>query len=188
MGAAVARAARALAAGKLVVYPTDTLLGLGARASDGSAVSRLERAKARPAGQPLSIAFSSTEEVERWADLTPTGRRWMRRHLPGPYTVLLEPSARARTTFAPSIVPDSGALAVRVPDHPVARELARRVGPLVATSANRHGQPPARTAAEARRRLGSQVAVYLAAVPAPSGRPSTFVDLRGTRPLVRARG
>jgi len=187
MGPALARASRALAAGKLVVYPTDTLLGLGVRASDPAAVAHLDEVKQRAPGQPLSIAVSSTEEVEPWADLTPTARRWMRRHLPGPYTVLLRPSAHARATLAASIVPDGGAIAVRVPDHPVARALARRAGPVVATSANRHGSPPARTVAAARRAFGSAVAVYLAAEPAPAGRPSTFVDLQGSEPTVRAR-
>ncbi len=188
MDAAVARAADALARGGLVVYPTDTLLGFGAAAADRGAVSRLERFKARPAGQPLSVALSSTEEVETWSVVDPAARRWMRRHLPGPYTVLLRPSRRARQRFAPSIVPVGGAIAVRVPDHPIARELARRAGPVVATSANRHGDPPCRTAAQARRVWGDAVAVYLETGPAPSGRPSEFVDLRGATPRLRPRG
>lgn len=187
MVARVATAARALAAGRLVVYPTDTLLGLGARATDRRAVARLEALKERPAGQPLSVALSSTEEVEEWADLTPAARRWARRHLPGPYTVLVRPSPWATHRLPPSVVPPGGALAARVPDHPVARELARRVGPIVATSANRHGALPCRTVDAARRAFRSQVAVYVPAHPAPSGRPSTLVDLRHDppRPLRR---
>ncbi|HTS33711.1 MAG TPA: L-threonylcarbamoyladenylate synthase [Thermoplasmata archaeon] len=182
MVARLAEAARALAAGRAVVYPTDTLYGLGARATDRRAVARLEALKGRPAGQPLSVAVSSVEELERWAELSPVARRWVRRHLPGPYTVLLAPSAHARRYLSPSVLPSRGGLAVRVPDHPVARELARRVGPVVATSANRHGEPPCRSTAAARRTFGSRVAVYLAGLPAPSGRPSTLVDLRGPRP------
>jgi L-threonylcarbamoyladenylate synthase len=69
-----------------------------------------------------------------------------------------------------------------VPDHPVARELARRCGPIVATSANRHGTPPARTVAEARRAFGSDVSIYLTGGPAPAGRPSDLVDLSGGGP------
>lgn len=182
MVAAVAAAARALAAGRSVVYPTDTLLGLGARATDRRAVDRLEALKGRPTGQPLSVALSSTEELERWAELTPPARRWIRRHLPGPYTVLLRPSRRAARRFPSSVVPPGGALAVRVPDHPIARDLARRAGPLVATSANPHGSPPCRSVAAARRTFGDRVAAYLPARPAPSGLPSTFVDLRGRTP------
>lgn len=182
MVARVAEAARALVAGELVVYPTDTLLGLGARATDRRAVARLEALKARPSGQPLSVAVSSVEELERWADLSPTARRWARRHLPGPFTVLVPPSRWAARRLPRSIVPSGGALAARVPDHSLARELARRVGPVVATSANRHGLPPCPSVPAARRMFGSAVAVYLPARPAPSGRPSTLVDLRGDAP------
>ena len=182
MAARVAHAARALRGGELVVYPTDTLLGLGANASDRRAVARLEALKGRPTGQPLSIALSSTEELDRWAELTPVARSWTRRHLPGPYTVLVPPSPWARRHLPPSIVPPGGAIGLRVPDHPLARELARQVGPVVATSANRHGHPPTPSVACARRTFRNQVAAYVPARPAPSGRPSVFVDLRGDAP------
>jgi len=186
MDDALAAAARALAAGGLVVYPTDTLLGLGARATDRRAVARLESTKGRT-GQPLSVAVSSFEELDTWADLSPSARRWVRRHLPGPFTVLVPPSALATRTFPTTLVPPNGALAIRIPDHPAARELARRAGPIVATSANHHGQPPCRTVAEARRSFGPRVAAYVRSGPAPSGHPSTFVDLRGHRPRPVAR-
>jgi len=175
------RAARALAAGELVVFPTDTLLGLGARAGDADAVAALAEAKARPGAQPLSAAVSSLEEVERYGRLAPPARAFVRRHLPGPYTILLAPTAEARRWLAPA-VSGGPTIGLRVPDHPVARELARRVGPVVATSANRHGAPPARSVAEARRAFGRAVRVYLPPTPAPSGRPSSIVDLTGGRP------
>jgi L-threonylcarbamoyladenylate synthase len=184
MGPTLADAVRALARGELVVYPTDTLLGLAASATDRSAVRRLERAKERPAGQSLSVALSSPEEVEVWGTLSIGSRAWARRHLPGPYTLLVPPTPRAFRTLGPSLVPARGLLAVRVPDHPVARELARRAGPITATSANLHGRAPARTSAEARRAFGDRVAVYLPASPRPSGRPSTLVNLSGDRPAL----
>ncbi len=183
MGPTVAAAARALASGELVVYPTDTLLGLGVRASDRAAVSRLERAKGRPSGQPISIAVSSLAELEALGTLSAMARRFVRTHLPGPYTVLVRPSPRARRTLAPRLFADGRTIGIRVPDHAVARELARRAGPLTATSANHHGAPPCRTVREARRAFGGAVRVFLAAVPAPSGAPSTLVDL--TRSEVR---
>jgi L-threonylcarbamoyladenylate synthase len=183
----VERAVRALREGKLVVYPTDTLVGLGARAEDSAAVERLLEAKARPSTTPLSVALSSYDEVEPWAEVTAPRRAWMRRHLPGPYTALLPASDAARTTFAPSVLSPSGAIGIRIPDHPLARTLAELVGPLTSTSANRHGDPPARTVAEARRIFGSEVAVYLDGAPAPSGRPSTLVDLTGTKPRTLSR-
>ncbi len=181
MGTALADAAQALREGGLVVYPTETLLGLGALARHRGAVARLVAAKGRSPSQPISVCVSSTEEVERYARVSPAARRFLRRHLPGPFTVLLTPSAVARRAFAPSV----GGLATigfRVPDHPVARELARRAGPITATSANRHGETTARTVAQARRSLGSSVRVYLSAGPRGSGKPSTLVDLIGEEP------
>ncbi|HTT15473.1 MAG TPA: L-threonylcarbamoyladenylate synthase [Thermoplasmata archaeon] len=180
MGATVADAARALAAGALVVYPTDTLWGLAARADDRSALDRLVAAKGRAPDQPISVAVSALDEVEPFAELSPWARGFLRGHLPGPYTVLVRPSARARRALAPAVA-SGPTIGFRVPDHPLARELARRAGPITATSANRHGAPPARSLAEARRTLGSAVAVYLAGGPAPTGRPSTLVDLTGPR-------
>jgi L-threonylcarbamoyladenylate synthase len=187
MGAALTHAVHALRGGGLVVYPTDTLLGLGALARHRGAVSRLVAAKGRSPAQPISVCVSSTEEVERYAEVSPAARRFLRRHLPGPFTVLLTPSPVARRSLAPSV----GGLATigfRVPDHPVARELARQVGPITATSANRHGAPPARTVAGARRALGRTVSVYLPDLPPGSGQPSTVVDLIGPEPREIVRG
>ncbi len=186
MGATVADAARALAAGRLVVYPTDTLLGLAARASDRRAVEQLVSLKGRAPLQPISVAVSSTEEIEPLATVSPTGRRFVRTHLPGPFTVLLTPSPHARRALAPSVV-FGRAIGVRVPDHPVARELARLAGPITATSANPHGAPPSATIADARRAFGRAVSVYLVARPAPSLRPSALVDLTGPVPRALAR-
>jgi L-threonylcarbamoyladenylate synthase len=178
MGATVADAARALGAGRLVVYPTDTLLGVAARATDRRAVDRLIALKGRAPGQPISLAVSSLEEIEPLSVLAPGARRFLRTRLPGPYTVLVRPSARARRSLAPAVA-GGETLGVRVPDHPLARELARRAGPITATSANPHGTAPARSVAAARTFFGTSVAVYLTGGPAPSGRPSTLVDLTG---------
>ncbi|MCI4336319.1 MAG: L-threonylcarbamoyladenylate synthase, partial [Thermoplasmata archaeon] len=158
-----------------------------ARATDATAVARLLAAKGRSAGQPVSIVVSSTEEIERWTQLDAPRRAFVRAELPGPVTLLLPSSAEARLLLAPGIVSESGVLGIRVPDHPVARELARRVGPITATSANRHGAHAARTPAEARSALGRQVQVYLDGEPRPRGRPSALVDLTGARPLRRDR-
>jgi len=181
MGSSAEVGARALLAGRLVVHPTDTLYALAARALDRSAVARLVAVKGRPSGRPLSVAVSSVEELERWAELSPLARRFVREELPGPYTVLLPPSVESRRTLAPEVAAGP-AIGLRVPDHPLALELARRAGPIVATSANRSGEPPLRDLRQARRILGRAVAAYVTAPPTPSGRPSTVVDLTGARP------
>lgn len=183
----VADAARALRAGKLVAYPTDTLYGLAARASDSRAVDRLARVKGRPPRQPTSVMVSSVPELEALATLRPAGRRFVRLHLPGPFTVLVRPSPLARRTLARALFGPRGTLGLRVPDHPTARELGRRAGAVTATSANRHGEPPAHHLRDAAARFGREVAVYLRGGPAPSGRPSTLVDLSGPTPRPVAR-
>lgn len=175
-------AVRALNAGELVVYPTDTLLGLGARALDPGAVSKLIEAKGRAPTQPLSVAVGSYEEAEPWTQLSPARRAELRDRLPGPYTLLIPSSVLARRELAPAVLGPEGTLGLRIPDHPIARALAARCGPIVSTSANRHGEPPARTPAEARDAFGDRVQVYLPARPPPSGRPSELIDLTGARP------
>ncbi|MHB8351481.1 MAG: L-threonylcarbamoyladenylate synthase [Thermoplasmata archaeon] len=180
-------AAAALRHGRLVVYPTDTLWGLAARAPDPRAVALLFEAKRRPPGLPVSLAVSSLEEIEPWTELPETVRSFLRRELPGPLTVLLPPSGAARRRLPPGLLGPGGALAVRIPDHPVARELARRAGPITATSANRHGEPEAASLGEVRRALGRRVAVYLNGAPRPSLVPSRIVDLTGPVPSDVAR-
>jgi L-threonylcarbamoyladenylate synthase len=179
MPTAVDRAVRALRGGGLIVYPTDTLYGLGASAVNPEAVRRLTDAKARPDGMPISVAVSSHEEVEPWVDWGPGARALARRVLPGPYTLLVPSSRAGRRELAPGILGPDGSLGVRIPAHPVARTLARRVGPITCTSANRHGLPPGPRLRDARAQLGSRVDVYLDMRPPPSGRPSTVIDLRG---------
>jgi len=186
MGDGLAGAVRSLRHGNLVVYPTDTLLGLGAVASDRRAVRRLLTAKGRSERQPISVCVSSTEELERYAKLSAGARRFVRGHLPGPYTVLLAPSREGQRRFAPAIA-GFRAIGFRIPDHPVARALACRAGPVTATSANRHGQPPARSIPEARRSLGRAVSHYLPAMPPGNGTASTLVDLTGPEPRWVAR-
>jgi L-threonylcarbamoyladenylate synthase len=178
----VDRAVRALDRGELVVYPTDTLLGIGARADRPEAVARLLEAKGRPARTPLSVAVSSYEEIEPWTVLDPSARSVARDRLPGPYTLILRASPRARRELAGPVLGPGGTVGLRIPDHPTARALAHRCGPIVSTSANRHGQPPARSLSAARAAFGDRVRVYLAAQPAPSGRPSEILDLTGARP------
>jgi L-threonylcarbamoyladenylate synthase len=182
------RAVRALGRDQLVVYPTDTLLGLGARADRPDAVGRLVALKGRPPTSPLSFMVGSYEALEPWAELTETARAAVRTLLPGPYTLLVPASPTARRRLAPEVLGGRGTVGIRIPDHPVARALARRAGPVVSTSANLHGSPPVATVGEARRGFGAAVVVYLPARPAPTGRPSSIVDLTGERPTVHRRG
>ncbi len=181
-------ALRAVERGQPIVYPTDTLWGLGVRPNDRRAVARLYALKGRPEGMPVSVAVSSYEELEPWVVLSPERRGIVRATLPGPYTFLLPATPRARRVFVASILGGGGTLGIRIPDHPIARRLLARTGPLTATSANPHGRPPGRSLSEARRAFGSGVGAYVDGLPLPSGRPSHIVALTGTRPRPVRRG
>jgi L-threonylcarbamoyladenylate synthase len=185
---ALATAVSALARGQIVVYPTDTLYGLGGRASSLRAVNRVLEAKERPGGAPLSIAVSSTEEIEPIAELTAPRRSWIRRMLPGPVTVILPASTSARRRLASPVFGAGGTIGVRVPNHPIARELARLAGPITCTSANLHGRPPCDSLAAARRTFGEAVGAYVDGDPKPSGSPSMIVDLTRDVPAFVPRG
>lgn len=190
MGArSIERAAARLQEGGLVIYPTDTLYGIGADAFNAAAVERLIEVKGRSARQPISLAVSSFEELESLARISNPVRAFLRSNLPGPLTVLLPPApGLERRGLAAPILGGRETIGVRLPDHPLARALAQAVGPITATSANRHGEKPCRTIAEARRTFGDAIDLYVDGPPRPRGVPSNLVDLSGPGgPRLRSR-
>ena len=133
-------AVAALRRGDLVVYPTETVYGLGADALEPEAIERVFEAKGRSRDKPLSMALPESAAAADYTRMTERERRFCDRFLPGPVTVLVE-----RTDRVPDVLVDGGdRVGIRVPDHGLARELARRTGPITATSANRSGEPSAR--------------------------------------------
>ena len=137
-------AVAAIRRGDLVVYPTETVYGLGANALDAEAIERVFEAKGRPRDRPLSMGLAERSAAAEYTRMTDRERRFCERFLPGAVTVLLE-----RTDRVPDALVDGGErVGVRVPDHELARELARRTGPITATSANRSGTRNARRAEE----------------------------------------
>lgn len=137
---ALDRAAAAVADGDLVVYPTETVYGLGADALDPAAVERVFAAKRRPHDRPVSLAVPAVDDIAEVASPSDRERVFCEAFLPGPVTVLLE----RRPVVPDVLVAGSDRVGVRVPDHDLARSLAERTGPLTATSANVSGGPSAR--------------------------------------------
>jgi L-threonylcarbamoyladenylate synthase len=166
---------QALDAGRLIVYPTDTLYGLGCDPFDGRAVERVFAVKRRPADQPIALALAHPDQIPTYASVSPISRGFIAKHLPGPVTILLRATAEAP---AP-LVSAGGLLGIRVPDHPVARSFAKAFGPITTTSANLHGGPSPATCEAARRQLGDAVDLYIDCGPAPHGTESTIVDVSG---------
>ena len=131
----VRRAAAAVADGELVVYPTETVYGLGGDALDPDAVERVFDLKGRDRSNPLSLGVASVDDALRHARPTEFAVAFARAFLPGPVTVVVE-----RGDAVPdALTAGSDRVGLRVPDQPVARALLRETGPLTATSANVSG-------------------------------------------------
>ena len=131
----VRRAAAAVADGELVVYPTETVYGLGGDALDSDAVERVFDLKRRDRSNPLSLGVASVDRALRHARPTEFAVAFARAFLPGPVTVVVE-----RGDAVPdALTAGSDRVGIRVPDQPVARALLRETGPLTATSANVSG-------------------------------------------------
>jgi L-threonylcarbamoyladenylate synthase len=173
----VRRAAEILRAGGLVAFPTETVYGLGADASNAAAMARLYRVKGRPADHPVIVHFESMERALAWARDVPSEARILaERFWPGPLTLILKRSDKAKD-FVTGGQPSVG---LRVPSHPVAQELLKAFGGgIAAPSANRFGRVSPTTAAHVREDLGGDVDLVLEGGPSEIGIESTIVDLSG---------
>lgn len=184
-GDAIDTATRAVQSGQLVVLPTDTVYGIGADAFDSAAVADLLAAKGRGRDMPVPVLVGSWDTIEGLVTYVPAQMRALiEAFWPGGLTMVVE--------HAPSLAWDlgdsRGTVAVRMPLHPVALELLERTGPMAVSSANRSGQPPARTAADAQQQLGDSVQVYLDGGPAAVGVASTIIDVTTETPRVLREG
>ena len=183
--AAHAAAAEAVAAGEVIVLPTDTVYGVGAQATSGAAVQRLLDAKQRGRDFPPPVLVAEVGMVGALAaGVDERVHRLAEAFWPGALTVVL----RARDSLRMDLGERGDTIAVRVPDHDFTRELLRRTGPLAVSSANVHGQDAALTIADAEAQLGDSCSVYLDAGAMSGPVPSTIVDLTGPRARVLRAG
>ncbi len=184
----VHQAVEVLTAGQLVAFPTETVYGVAARALDPRAVGRLLEAKGRRPGHALTLAvYSATQARDYVPDMSRLAQRLARRCWPGPLTLVLADShpeglSRRLPPEVQKAVCPQGTLGLRVPGHPLVLEVLRMTaGPLVLTSANRTGQPEARTAQQVLEALGEQLALILDDGPTRFGQPSAVVRVEGSR-------
>ena len=182
----VDEAVEVLRNGGVAAIPTDTVYGLAAHGLDAAAVGRVFEVKGRPVGMALPLLLADTRDLPLCCvDVPDSALSLAAAFWPGSLTLVLR-----RSDAVPDIVAAGGAtVAVRVPDHPVPREIARRLGsPITGTSANRSGLPPATTAAEVREQVGDRVDYVLEGGSVCSGVPSTVLDLTGPEPVIVRQG
>lgn len=169
----------------LVLYPTDTLYGLGVNALSEVAVRKVFEVKGRDFKKPISIAVSSLDEAKKYAKFNSTALKLAKKFLPGPITLILP----AKKKFPWMLTQGKDKIGIRIPDNKVALELLKKSKvPLTATSANiSRGKNPV-TAAEARRQIGKKVDLILDAGGCKYGKPSTVVEVKRNKAMILREG
>lgn len=177
--AALAHAGDAIRAGRLVAFPTETVYGLGADATNGEAVARIFAAKGRPSFNPLIVHIASLADAEKLGIFSDVARRLALDFWPGPLTIVV--NRQPGTPISDLVSAGLPSLALRMPDHPVAQALlAASQRPLAAPSANRSGHVSATTADHVAADLGDAVSVILDGGATRHGLESTVVDATGS--------
>lgn len=184
--AEIARAASLLRAGRLVVFPTETVYGLGANALDPEAVARIYAVKRRPATSPLIVHVASIEMaqslVRNWPE---TSDRLARKFWPGPLTLVIEKQIEKQPSIPNIVTAGLPSVGLRMPAHPIALALIEAAGvPLAAPSANRFTELSPTTADHVRRSLGNEVELILDGGPCTVGIESTVLSLAGPIPTL----
>lgn len=192
-------AAQVIRRGGLVIFPTETVYGLGADAFNAAAVAEIFRVKGRPEGKPLIVHVSKKYMINLLArDIPRVARKLVKKFWPGPLTLILQSRASILTLVSGSSAfmlhsmkaqrSTKRTVAVRMPDHPVALALIRAAGPLAAPSANLSGQKPPTRVSEIPKALLKRVDLVLDAGPTTVKVPSTVLDLTVSPPKVLREG
>lgn len=177
------RAGAALAAGRLVAFPTETVYGLGGDATDGRAVAAIFAAKGRPSFNPLIVHVTDLAAAERLGVFSEAARALAARFWPGPLTLVLP--RRADAGVSELVSAGLPSLAIRVPAHPVARAVLAAAGcPVAAPSANPSGRVSPTTAQHVRAGLDGRVDLIVDGGRCAVGVESTVLDLTGATPTI----
>ena len=177
---ALERAVAHMRGGGLLVLPPDPVYGIGAPAADAAAVARLLAVKGRGRRMPPPVLAAGSDQLDGViAGAPPAARALMEAFWPGALTLVLDAAPGLEWDLGET----GGTVAVRVPDHPLARAVLRATGPMAVTSANRTGERPATDADAARRAFPRRDVLVLDGGPTPGPVPSTIISLAGERAL-----
>jgi L-threonylcarbamoyladenylate synthase len=174
----------AILEGQVVGLPTDTVYGIGVDPFNFDAVATLFELKVRPADKPIGLLVATLEQAQEIGEIESEAQALAREHWPGALTLIVTPKVVMADWVGDQ---QRRTIGIRVPDHPVARELLELSGPLAVTSANESGGPEAMSDRDARDMFGGRVAVYIEGT-APGGEASTVVDVTGASPAVLRQG
>jgi L-threonylcarbamoyladenylate synthase len=175
----LAPAAARLRQGGIVAFPTDTFYGLAVDPCSDAAVRALFSLKGRAPAAAIPLIAASLAQVEAWCELGPASRALAAAFWPGPLSLICD----APSAVAVAVHGGRRTVAIRVPDHPVARALAEAFGaPVTATSANRSGEPAASRASDVP--WPDDAVLVIDAGPTAGGAPSTIVDARASAPVL----
>jgi len=180
--AAIDEAVAVLRRGGLVAFPTETVYGLGADASNPAAIRKLYAAKGRPADHPVIVHLADVTQLDRWTrELTPVAKKLAARFWPGPLTMILQ---RAPGVID-AVTGGQDTVGIRVPSHPVAHRLLEKFGGgIAAPSANRFGRVSATLGEHVRREFGDAVDFVFDEGACDVGIESTIVDATGGAPVL----
>jgi L-threonylcarbamoyladenylate synthase len=185
-------AVAALRGGGIVALPTDTVYGIGVSLDTPGGIERLFAAKSRPPDKAIALLLADVEQAGEIGELAPAARALATAFWPGALTLVVPrrtdralPAALTGGDLAPGAIPTVG---LRVPNHDAPRALARALGPLPTTSANRSGEPEARDADEIERLLGGSIDLVLDGGPTSGGPASTVVDVTAEAPRILRAG
>lgn len=161
----VSKAVRLIINGGIVIFPTETVYGIGAGLNNTKALEKIFRIKGRPSDKPLTAHIARFSDVDKLAKNVPNSARvLMKKFWPGPLTIVLRGRHSRKT------------VGIRMPDHPIALALIRAVGPIAAPSANFHNQKPPRSVKEIDPRLARLVDIVLDGGKCKIGKASTVLD------------
>ena len=181
-----AAAIRALHDGGVVGLPTDTVYGIGVSLATPGGIERLFAAKGRPPDRAIALLLADAGQAAEIGVLDRVAAALAKAFWPGGLTLVVP--RRPDRTLPAVLAAGASTIGLRVPAHAAPRALAAAVGPLPTTSANRSGEPEARTAAEIERLLGDAVELILDGGPSSAGPASTVVDVTGPQPRVLRAG
>lgn len=177
------QAVEKLLAGEVVAFPTETVYGLGAIATNQEAVAKIFEAKGRPADNPLIVHFGEPQEIlEYVSEISEKADACIKAFWPGPLTLILKSKP---DVFATNVSAGLSTVGVRIPDHPVALELLRKLGqPIAAPSANRSGKPSPTTALHVEKDLTGRIPLILDGGATGIGLESSVVDFTVEPPVI----